>query len=375
VVTVTDPKDTYPDETYVINRKDGGTTSSAIPNDGGQRRVGSSLGNFGAFAEWQESPADPVQWRRSREYYHQGQLIAYKAEPTGGYSYAAVDETAAYNNRYSRNSHRDKWDPTQANSSNRTYRVESAVRHFIFIPRGRAAYVVVYDQIIATESSFRKKWLLHSINKPAINGITYSVTRDELVRSLPFADLWPAKWRAQLRFKIDDSHYKYQGKLYGWMTLPLHGSITLVGGAGHQFDIAGTNYNECSKGQCTTRESGTYNEGLGRVPDAINPDPGAAPQQPGAWRIEESPSLPSKQDWFLNLLLVTSTTDHDVVSTAPATVDSGDKFVTTWKDNFDRCAYSLTLPKSGVGITLQAVGTGCIGLKSGRPPQSSSPGK
>lgn len=374
VVTITDPKDFYPDETYALDSKSGEMGSSAMPNDGGQRRVGSSLGNFGALADWQRSPDSRAQWQRSREYYHQGQLVAYKVDIKAGYSYAAIDETAAYNNRYSHNPHHSRWNPAEANTSNRTYRVGSAVRQFVFIPRGTAAYVVVYDHIIGSDSSFRKKWLLHSINKPVINDTEYAITRDELVASLPFPDLWPYKWRTHLRFATDDAHYKYAGRLYGWMTLPSRGSIALIGGPAHEFDIAGSNYNECSKGQCTTGEVGSYNEGLGRIPDVISPELKVAPQQPGSWRIEESPESGNKEDWFLNIMLVTNTRDPDLVSLAPTTVELNGHFLTSWKDNSNRCTYTLGLAKQRLGVKVSFVGSGCIGHApySTLPPGSKS---
>jgi hypothetical protein len=143
------------------------------------------------------------------------------------------------------------------------------------------------------------------------------------------------------------------------MTLPAGGSIATVGGPGHEFDIGGIIYSECSPGQCTNGSSGTHDEGFGKETGFIASDPMAAPQQPGAWRIEESPSAASAEDWFLNVMLVTSNTDQNVVSTSPSTTLSGNDYVTTWKDNSDTCTYTVTLPKSGIGGTVKTTGPGC----------------
>ena len=70
----------------------------------------------------------------------------------------------------------------------------------------------------------------------------------------------------------------------------------------------------------------------------------------------DSAALP---DWFLNVVLLTSRDDKNVVSTPPVTSVVGDDFVTTWKDNSDGCTYVVTLPKYGVGGKIQVTGAGC----------------
>jgi hypothetical protein len=314
---------------------------------------------MGGLAAYQRSPDDTAQWMRNREYFHTGTLLAFAVGPESKYSYAAVDTTSSYNNVYSHGAHTDSWNPTQANTSNRSYRVQKAVRHLLFIPRRSAAYVIIYDQITAANPVFQKKWILHCINQPTIHGNAYTIARTELVKSLPFSDLWPSKWAGQLRFAISPSNYQYAGVLYGWLTWPTGASAVAVGGPGHEFEVAGTNFNECSQGQCTHGEDGGYNEGLGNVTGFIASDPAVAPQQVGAWRLEESPQLAAKEDWFLNVTLVTSRNDTNVVSSPPVTSVTGENFVTTWKDNSDSCTYVVTLPKYGVGGFVQVTGAGC----------------
>jgi hypothetical protein len=321
----------------------------------------------------QRSPSDPAQWTRDREFYHTAKLTAYAVQPAGRYAYAAVDITSAYNNLWSRNAHGTAKDSRKAGTSNRSFRVRKAVRHFLWVPRGTAAYVVVYDQIISTNPGFTKKVLIHSINQPSLAGNSYTISRTELATSRPFPNLWPQLWASQITncpggCSGSSTQYQYNGKLYGWMTLPSGGSLTNVGGAGHEFDItdsAGTtNWNECMIGQCTTGAGGTNNEGLGGVTGFINSDPTSAPTQPGAWRIEQTPASAALDDKFLNVMLVTSASDTNTVSTVPGTSVSGTNYVTTWKDNSNQCTYTYTAPINGVGGTLtiqETVAGGCVG--------------
>ena len=146
------------------------------------------------------------------------------------------------------------------------------------------------------------------------------------------------------------------------MTLPASGSLTLVGGVGHEFDItdpggAGTiNHNECMQNQCMA------GEGLGAVAGQINPEPLAAPHQPGSWRIEEwtgpaGTNANNFNDSYINVQLVTSDLDTNTVSTAPAISLSSGTYTLTWKDNANACTYTMTFPTEGIAPTLTRAGT------------------
>ncbi len=215
------------------------------------------------------------------DYYHMGTMLA--LAPTASYTYTAVDITAAYNNKYS---------ATTPNASNRTDRVQKVVRHLLFVPRGTAAYVIVFDQVISTNASFVKRWLLHTVNEPTVVGNRFEVIRNDLVTSLPFVDLWPDRFQNELTQHTvgpyPNLQYQYDAKLYGSMVQPQSGSINVVGGPGKEFWVedplnpgTGTNWNQCMVGQCAANV-----EGLGPVDNFINPDPKTAPHEPGSWRIE-----------------------------------------------------------------------------------------
>ncbi len=483
---VYDPSDLYNAEiTGTCGPSDlicnGGTNPDILdpmPNDGGQRRVGSSMGNYTgtvpsqSIGALQASPSDVAQWYRGHEYYHEAKLTAFAAGTRNKYGFAAVDMTAAYNNLWSRNAYNpaNTWIYNTANTSNRSYRVQKAVRQFTFIPRGTAAYVVIYDQIVSTNSSFVKKDLIHSVNQATLSGNSYVITRTETVTSKPYASFWPQEWGAYISgcpsSCTSSTQYIYNGKLYGWMTLPATGSLTNVGGAGHEFQVTDANgthnwnqcmYTQCSFGSIAGKTAGPFNivsgtndsllisvdggsgqtitltagaartaaqvvadintaligalasvegdgngfvaiksnstvvgtasvgfstvadsayaalgfpigsypgytggdTGFGAIGDYMHPTNLTGPTAPGSWRIEETVGASNLSDQFINVQLVTSASDTNVVSTVPSTTIAGTNYVTTWKDNSDTCAYTLTQPINGIGGTVTATGAGC----------------
>ena len=112
--------------------------------------------------------------------------------------------------------------------------------------------LVVFDRVVSTNPSFKKTWLLHTIQEPSIAGRTITVVRDQ---------------------------GQYGGKLVVESLLPAKASVTKVGGPGKDFWIesAAKNYPQ-------------------------HKDHPAA--EPGAWRVEISPAVPAKPDDFLHVLTV-----------------------------------------------------------------------
>ncbi len=367
---VYDSSDIYSGETLTVQHNDGSSTSTPFVNDGGQRRAGSDFSNRGGagLQSLSGAPSDPAQYARGRELYHQGKTVGYAVGATQQYAFVAADITSAYNNLWSHNAHTGNWNYNEANSANRSFRVQKAVRQVTFIPRGTAAYVVTYDQVTTTSSGFTKKVLWHSVNNPTVSGSSYTITRADLVTSAPYADIWPQQWstghvgsggltHCPTACTTSSTQYQYAGVLYGWMTLPSGGTLTKVGGAGHEFDVTDsngtTNHNECMQSQCPT------GYGLGPTADIVSSDPANAPSQVGGYRIEQTVGSAHLEDQFINVQLVTNTSDTNTVSTAPSTTTSGTNYVTVWKDNSNTCTYTLTQPIHGVGGALTVQGAGC----------------
>jgi hypothetical protein len=353
-----DTADTYSTQrVQMLTHGAGSYTCLPFPNDGGQRRV-NAVQNYwsnGPCSTGQGqnanilSPVDYTHWLRKREWWKMSSLLAYV--PNAAYTYVAVDITRAYQR-----------DGAAANVHDRTRRLVKAVRHFLFIPRGTSAYLLVYDQTITTGQNFEKKWLLHSINQPTINSNHFTITRTENAVAKPFPGVWPNGWMGDI-VSHDNSCapnicYQYNGRLEGWTFV--NGSArtpSSVGGSGNEFnDNDGTNQNQCQNDiYCG---SGTYDAGLGSTAGEVHPESAAAPFEPGAWRLELTPASAATTDHFLALMYATDNgstiTQASVTPTSTSTT-----YGVTWTDNAGTCSYAVTFMKSGVSGTITATGAGC----------------
>jgi VanZ family protein len=245
IVTVTDPKDTVP--------APGKEQPRSIANDGGQRRVGSGWGVEAA-------PLDRAEWEAKREIYHtatMGPLL-----DQDGLAVVAADITPAYTNAAS----------GSGTFSARTRRVERFWRVFGYDRIDDV--VVVFDQVTATNASFRKRWLLHTLDAPSISSDGFRVAVAPQERP---------------------GHGG--GRLEGRVLLPKQAVINAVGGRGLEFLVDDKNYDE----------NGTLQELIRK----LGPNRG----EPGKWRIEVSPPQDATDDQFLVVLLPTagsSTPNHRV---------------------------------------------------------------
>ena len=150
--------------------------------------------------------------------YYRGEVEAFK--DTGTFTYMKGDATEAYSSS----------------------KVELFTREIVHL---KPDVFVILDRVTATSPSFTKRWLLHTINQPVINGNTATITRGN-------------------------------SKLVVTSVLPADGGITRVGGPGHEFDVNGTNY----------PQSQTWTEDM------------------GAWRLEISPGTDAAEHFFLTVLCV-----------------------------------------------------------------------
>lgn len=220
-----------------------GKEGRAIANDGGQRRIGSGWGV-------EPAPLDRKEWEAKRDTYHTGEIE--KRLERDGLSIAVADVTPAYTNRAS----------GSGDFSSRTRRVERFWRIFGYDRMDDV--IVIFDQVKATNPEFRKRWLLHTIEQPDVtdNGFVAQISPD------------PQR----------PGHGG--GRVEGHVLLPKNASIQRVGGKGFEFFVDGRNYDENGK--------------LADIVRARNKD-----VEPGAWRIEVSPSTPAAEDAFLTVLLPT----------------------------------------------------------------------
>ena len=234
-ITVTDPDDRVP---APANQ---GEQRRAFANDGGQRRIGSGWGVEAA-------PLDLDEWQAKRDIYHTGKIET--LIDRDGIVAAVADLTAAYTNAQS----------GKGTFSHRTRRVERFWRTFGYDRVDDV--IVVFDQVHATRAEFRKRWLLHTIEAPRIQGNQFTV-------AIP----------------PQDRPGRAGGRLEGRVLLPKEAQINAIGGPGFEFFVDDKNYDEGGKLQELIKRLG----------------PGRG--EPGAWRLEVSPASDAKADQFLVVML------------------------------------------------------------------------
>jgi hypothetical protein len=147
-------------------------------------------------------------------------------EDAASYTYALGDGTRAYNPK----------------------KLSAFFRHFLWLKSlsgWSQPVILVFDEVEATKSSFKKTYLLHTQNKPTVSGTLVSAAAGS-------------------------------GLLYQRTVFPQSAAITLVGGAGKEYLVKGVNY-----------------------PPNRAPKPG---EEGGAWRVEVSPSTARTHDEFLHVL-------------------------------------------------------------------------
>jgi heparin/heparan-sulfate lyase len=142
-------------------------------------------------------------------------------------------------------------------------------RHLLFLKKAagwKAPVVVLLDRVTSTRPSFRKTWLLHTVEEPRLEGRLAVIENSTQV---VFTDDHPPK--------PGDYRYQYGGLLYCETLLPRDARLSFVGGAGREFWADGANH--------PTRI---------REVDRIT--------EPGIGRIEVSPAAPEKETVFLHVL-------------------------------------------------------------------------
>jgi hypothetical protein len=247
-ITVYDPSEKSPGGAWAADE------GEEAANDGGQMRL--------------RGP-ERIAELTATDRYNVGAIAAYDHEDL--YTYAVGDATRAYS-------------PEKL----RLFR-----RHFLFLPPD---LFVIFDQVEATDQSFRKAWLLHCVEEPRINGSVATIVNGP-------------------------------GRLTVRTVLPESPTITKIGGAGKECWVDGRNWPAVE--QQWTRDAG--------------------------WgRIEVSPSKPSKEDLFLHVLQVDGDdiARPNAVFLTKAAGDTGVEVIAQgrqYRVTFSRCGPSghLTIMENG----------------------------
>jgi len=118
--------------------------------------------------------------------------------------------------------------------------------------------MVIFDRVVSADPSFRKYWLLHTLEEPRVESTSATV---------------------------DCTQHDSSGRLTLDVLLPAaqNADLTTVGGPGKEFWVFSQNYANDVDPQRLERSS----------------------MEPGAWRIELSPRSAAAEDLFLNVIQVT----------------------------------------------------------------------
>ena len=136
--------------------------------------------------------------------------------------------------------------------------VEEATRSMLFMPLENSDYpaaMVVFDKVTSSDAAYKKSWLLHMQEEPAVNS-------------------------NENRISVTRTQDGYGGKMDVQTLLPINAEYTTIGGEGHEFEVNGVNY----------PIQGTINSRW--------------PTESGWGRVEISPSENNLTDYFLNVLTV-----------------------------------------------------------------------
>jgi hypothetical protein len=176
-------------------------------------------------------------WATNPGRWETGDITSYKA--TNEFMYVRGDGTKAYSS--------DK--------------MSSFVRQLFFL---QPNLIVIMDRVVSTHPDFKKTWLLHSVNEPAIakNKTSFELTEGD-------------------------------GRLVCIPVLPHKIQVSKIGGPGNEFLVDTTHFT-CG------------------LKSFIDPQELHYGEIPGAWRIEESPSVAAKEDYFLNVIQVSDKNSKDV---------------------------------------------------------------
>ena len=196
-------------------------------------------------------------------------------------------------------------------------RVTLAQREVVYLRQTEREHpvIVILDRVGAQSASFEKKFHLHTVDQPTLNGNLAVASGDG-------------------------------SRLTSMTLLPSDAQLALVGGAGAEFLVNGTNYPLDPNGG----EGAAESKGI----------------EPGAWRVEVSPGQSHETDLFLHVLFVDDDTAA-MVQPADARLVSGAAAV-----GVQVAGWTVVFPNGSAGATEMSYSTAAGGsshhLVVGLPP-------
>jgi Heparinase II/III-like protein len=234
-------------------------------NDGGQRMDSSRYWN---------TIRSRKDWERTRDLWNLGcmQVVDYAV---GAYHYAKGDASNAYSKQ----------------------KMRHFTREVVYIPRH--GLLVVFDRVVSTNPAFRKVWLLHGVNQPSVD--------DNGAKGPPGAQ----EFRNALLFRFADG----EGELSVHALLPKERVIARRGGPGAEFYAPGDDHGgawgtgenwplEPADGAGLPEDPKLrrmwklfWGEDFNRILSSNRKN-----VVPGGWRVENSPTVPAEEDFFLHVI-------------------------------------------------------------------------
>jgi hypothetical protein len=169
------------------------------------------------------------------------------------YAYISTDLTPAYNSSF-------------YDKNNEGGKITKAVRQLLYLPE--EDHIIVYDQVVSTKAEYQKKWLLHTINKPKVKGLT--ILKGDVDNGIMESNANKAI--------VNNEH----GFLRVKAIYPEFSVLRLVGGEDYQYYVE------------TDADDAIF--------DGVNFKDGSSTREwhdVGQWRIEVQPKIPAKEDRFL----------------------------------------------------------------------------
>jgi hypothetical protein len=274
VITVTDPDEPVASRGAI-----------EFPNDGGQRHAVAGLLTPVAYSV--------PEFNRRLDDFDTGKIVAFQTTPE--FTYTCGDLTKAYTNRRSGTGHK----------ASRAKRVREMLRSLVYLPPD---HLVVFDQVESFDKGFKKRWLLHTINEPTLEGALTTVERAETAfrftawdRRLKYAmtaeqdhpffkEHSDCKWYGGYQPQL----YRYDGIMFVRTLLPAQADIVKVGGPGKECRVNGKNRMD--------RKNRIVKDDPDRRPIRIASHDGSG--ETGAWRLEVSPREAHEADRFLHVIQV-----------------------------------------------------------------------
>ena len=223
--------------------------------DGGQRRAYLTTKGSTQRAPYIFNRTQRLAHKTKYPYFDAGNVVKYVTNDK--YSYVAGDITAAYNS-------------TVFAFKGQRPKVSKVRRDLLYLREKEI--VVVLDRVVATDKSFRKQVLLHTMGQPKPAA---KILGRKLPASYMVVDAVP-NWRGK----------DCKGRMVVAPLLPADVRVNTVGGPGKEFVTAGRNF----PFEKTDRHY---------QPEKHNPQ-----REAGAWRIELSPGAPRAEDVFLTVLVL-----------------------------------------------------------------------